>query len=136
MTTNSATWFYRAPEKTPYLLAERVRTTFWDERFGGLWLDVVRAEPPLLMEGAHNGAHVQLEWEPAQWMRLSTAPASPALAQGVANILRRRAALRYEDSQGHTVWEWWIADGAADKRWQEIQGKPAFRNPARLDRAS
>ncbi len=134
MTTNSATWFYHTPEKIPYLLAERVRTTFWDERFGGLWLDTVRAEAPLLMEGAHNGAHVKLEWEPAKWMRLYTAPASPALAQGVSNILRRPAALRYEDSQGFTVWEWWLE--GAGKRWQEIQGKPAFRNPARLDTAN
>ncbi len=136
MTTNSATWFYRTPEKTPYLLAERVRTTFWDERLGSLWLDVVSAEPPIVMEGTHDGAQVRLEWEPAKWMRLSTAPAAPALAQGVANILRRRAALRYQDPQGYTVWEWWIEPGAADKRWQEIQGRPAFRNPARLDQAN
>ena len=136
MTTNSATWFYRTPEKTPYLLAERVRTTFWDERFGGLWLEVVSAEPPIVMEGVHNGAQVRLEWEPAKWMRLSTAPAVSALAHGVANILRRRASLRYEDSQGRTIWEWWIEPGTADKRWQEIQGRPAFRSPARLDGAS
>jgi hypothetical protein len=136
MTTNSATWFYRTPEKSPYLLAERVRTTFWDERFGGLWLDTVRAEAPFVMQGLHNGARVQMEWEPARWMRLSTAPASPALAQGLANILRRRPSVRYEDPQGHTVWEWWLEAGEADRRWQEIQGKPAYGNPARLDRAS
>lgn len=134
MTTTSATWFYSTPEKSPYLLAERVRTTFWDERFGGLWLDVVRPEPPILMQGAYNGAQVTMEWEPNKWFRLTSAPAAPALARGVANILRRKTSLSYDDAQGRTVWEWWLASADADKRWQEIQGKPAFRNPVRLDR--
>ena len=133
MTTTSATWFYRTPEKVPYLLAERVRTTFWDERFGSLWLDTVRAEAPFLMKGTCNGAQVKLEWEPGQWCRLYSTPASPALAQGVTNILRRKVVLRYEDPQGETVWEWWLTSADADKRWQEVQGKPAYRNPARLD---
>ena len=132
MTTTAATWFYRTPEKIPYLLGERVRTTFWDERFGGLWLDAVTTEPPIVMQGSCDGAAVKMEWEPAKWLRLSTAPASPALAHGVANILRFKPVLRYEDPDGHTVWEWWLADDDADKRWQDIQGKPAFRNPVRL----
>ena len=136
MTTTTATWFYRAPETIPYLLSERVNTTYWDARIGGIYLQVVSAEAPIVMQGIYNGANVRLEWEPAKWLRLSTAPASPALANGTANILRRKPVIGFQTPEGHTVWEWWIADGAADKRWQEIQGKPVFRNPARLDKAS
>lgn len=131
MTTNSATWFYHAPEKNLYLIGERVRTTYWDERIGGLWLDAVQVETPVMMKGAYNGAAVKLEWEPAQWLRLATAPASPALAKVTGNILRRKPTLSYNDPEGHTVWEWRLTD--ADKRWQEIQGKPTFNNPQRLD---
>jgi hypothetical protein len=136
MTTTAATWFYRAPEKTPYLLAERVRTTFWDARLGGLWLDTVSTETPITMQGNYNGAAVTLEWEPAKWMRLSSNPASPGLAAGVTNVLRRKANLRYEDPQGRVVWEWWLSPADADKRWHELQGKPAYRNPQRLDKAN
>ena len=135
MTTTAATWFYRTPEKIPYLLSERVNTTFWDERLGGLWLAVVNAEPPIVMQGSYNGANVRMEWEPAKWLRLSTAPAAPALANGTANVLRRKPVIGYETAEGHTVWEWWLTGADADKRWQEIQGKPAYRNPVRLDKA-
>ncbi len=131
MTTTSATWFYHAPEKDLYLIGERVRTTYWDERIGGLWLDAVQAEAPITMQGHYNGAGVKMEWEPAQWLRLSTKPGSPALTVVTSNILRRQPTLKYEDTEGHTVWEWWLAD--ADKRWQEIQGKPMFGSPERLD---
>jgi hypothetical protein len=113
------------------LLGERVRSSYWEARFGGLWLDAVKTEPPFVMQGSHNGASVKLEWEPGKWLRLYAAPAAPALAEGTATLLRRRPTLRYEAPGGHTVWEWWLEGG--DKRWQEIQGKPAFGNPVRLD---
>ena len=132
MTTTAATWFYRAPENQAYLLGERVNSTFWEERLGGVWLNVEKASPPFRMVGNYNGAEVKLEWEANKWMRLETAPASPGLAKGLENILHRRANFRYETSDGYTVWEWWIEN--ADKRWQELQGKPAYRNPVRLDK--
>jgi hypothetical protein len=131
MTTNANTWFYRAPEQIPYYIAERVNTTFMDERIGGLWLDVDRAEPPFLMSGTYNAARVQMEWQPAKWLRLGTQPAEPGLARSVANILRRRPSLRYDTPEGETVWEWWLE--GADQRWQELQGKPIYRNRERLD---
>lgn len=133
MTTSAATWFYRQPEKSKYLLEERVRTSFWDARFGSLWVDTVSTDSPIRMEGSFNGAPLQLEWEPEKWFRLSTHPAQPGLVKGISNtILRRPVTLMYEDPSGHTVWEWRLAD--ADKRWQEIQGKPAYRNLQRLDK--
>ncbi len=132
MTTTAATWFYRMPEKQAYLLAERVNSTFWEARLGGVWLNVDKAEAPFAMSGGYNGAEIKLEWEPNKWLRLQTAPESPGLAKGLANILRRRASLRYETSEGYTVWEWRLVD--ADQRWAEMQGKPAYRKPVRLDR--
>jgi hypothetical protein len=120
------------PEKEPYLLAERVNGTFWEARLGGIYLMVVRAEAPFEMKGTYLGADVRLAWEPNKWLRLASAPASPQLATAVANVLRRRPTLRYEAPDGYATWEWWLE--GADQRWQELQGKPAFRQPERLDR--
>ena len=130
MTTTAATWFYRVPEKVPYLLSERINGTFWEARLGGVYLNVVSAESPFSMAGGYNGAAVKMDWEPNKWLRLATAPAEPGLAKGLSNILHRRSNFRYETGEGETVWEWWLADG--DKRWQELQGKPVYRNPTRL----
>jgi hypothetical protein len=134
MTTTAATWFYRAPENQAYLLAERVNGTFWEERLGGVFLSVEKADAPFRMAGTYNGAEVKLDWDTNQWLRLETTPESPGLAKGLGNMLRRRANFRYQTAEGRTVWEWWIAN--ADKRWLELQGRPAFRNPARLDNPS
>jgi hypothetical protein len=133
MATTAATWFYRAPEQRRYYIAERVNGTFWDARLAGVMLNVVRAEPPFLMTGTYAGTCVQMEWVPNQWLRLSTQPEAPGLQVGVANILRRKPAIRYETEAGETVWEWWV--GSVDARWQELQGKPAYRHPLRLDGA-
>lgn len=131
MTTTAATWFYRAPEKIPFLLEERVRTSFWDQRLGSVWLNAVNVEGPLVMEGQYNGARITLEWEPARWLKLSAQPAQITLTNCVTNLLRRRPTLRYEAPSGATVWEWRVAD--ADQRWREIQGQPAYSNLQRLE---
>ncbi len=132
MTTNAMTWFYRAPEKIPYYISERVNGTFWEARMPGVFLDVERAEPPFAMKGNYNGTPIRMEWEPAKWLRLTSTPASPALVKGLENILRRKATLSFETDEGDTVLEWRLE--GADQRWQEIQGKPLYRNPVRLDK--
>jgi len=131
MSATAASWFYRTPESNAYLLAERVNGTFWDNRYGGVLLTVVRAEAPFGMQGTYLGAEVRMEWEPTKWLRLATNPAAPSLVEGVSNILRRKPTLRYDDAGGETVVEWWLE--GADKRWQELQGKAAFGAPKRLD---
>jgi hypothetical protein len=136
MATTAATWFYKTPENNAYLLGERVRSTFWDERFGGLWLDAVNTQSPFAMAGTHDGATVRMEWEPGKWLRVYSAPPAPAFVNGVSNVLRRKPVMRYEDPEGRTVCEWYLTPETANKRWQEIQGKPAFKNPERLDKKS
>lgn len=124
MTTTAKTWFYSAPEKNAYAIGERVRTNFWDARFGGIWLETVRVEPPILMTGQYQGSKIELEWEPGKWCRLRTHPESSPLATGVANILGFKPAFKYEDAKGNAVWEWRVSD--AEARWQAVQGKPEF----------
>ncbi len=124
MTTSSLTWFYQKPEQNPYLIAERVRTNFWDARFGGIWLDTVKAEPPILMKGTYKGSQIELEWEPNKWCILRSNPANEALVQGVSNLLRFRPSFEYQDPHGNTVWEWHLSD--TDGRWRSIQGRPEF----------
>jgi hypothetical protein len=130
MTTSALTWFYKTPEKNAYLIAERVRTNFWDARFGTLWLDTVRAESPILMKGTYQDSRIELEWEPGKWCVLRTSPASAPLAQGVSNLLQMKPAFKYEDPQGNTVWEWQVGD--VETRWHAIQGLPEFGNVHRL----
>lgn len=132
MTTTAATWFYHAPEKTPFLLEERLRTSFWDQRLGSVWLTTVSVEGPVVMTGQYNGAQVTLEWEPARWLKLTMRPAQTTLVNSVTNLLRRRPTLRYETPSGEAVWEWRVAD--ADQRWRELQGQPACGNLQRLDK--
>lgn len=130
MTTTAKTWFFNTPEMNPYLIAERVRTNFWDARFGGLWLDTIRAEPPILLAGAHKGCAVELEWQPGLWCALRTKPEEPTLPLGVANVLGFKPAFKYEDPRGCTVWEWHLGD--LNARWQAIQGRPEFGKLQRL----
>lgn len=130
MTTSALTWFYQQPEKNAYLIAERIRTNFWDARFGGLWLDTVKIEPPILMKGTYKGSAIELEWEPGKWCLLRTSPVNDALALGVSNLVRFRPSFQYEDPNGNTVWEWRLTDG--DARWQAIQGKPEFNKLQKL----
>ncbi len=131
MPTTADKWFYSVPENKPYQLAERVRLSLWEQRLGTLWLDTVRAEAPFLMEGTYNGGLLRLEWEPLKWLRLSSATEATGVAQSMKNLLRRPATMRYDNADGHAVWEWWVE--GAERRWQEIQGKPAYSNPVRLD---
>src|SRR5438132_1449772 len=95
MTTTAATWFYRAPEHEAYLLAERVNSSFWEERLGGVYLSADKTDAPYSMSGNYNGADVKLNWDTNKWMRLETSPAAPALAKGLANMLHRAANFRY-----------------------------------------
>ena len=132
MTTTSLTWFYHKPEKNAYALAERVRTTLWEARLGDIWLDTVQAESPHLMRGRYEGAQIEMEWEAGKWLALRARPAAPVLANSMANILRFKPAMTYENAEGWTVWEWHLDGG--DKRWQAIQGIPSFKQPQRLDK--
>src|ERR1044071_7271341 len=62
MTTNSRTWFYNEPEHRPYYIEERVNQNLWASRFGSIYMDCVRAEPPFRMEGVWNNINVAIEW--------------------------------------------------------------------------
>jgi hypothetical protein len=130
MTTSSATWFYKVPEKNNYLIAERVRTNFWDARYGGLWLDTIRAESPILMSGNYQGSSVELEWEPGKWCALRTNPGSEPLVMGVTNVLGLKPVFRYDDPRGYSVTEWHVGD--LETRWKAIQGRPEYGQLKRL----
>lgn len=73
-----------------------------------------------------------MEWEAGRWLHLKTRPEQPDLARSVSFILSLKPALRYEHSDGWAVWEWHTDGG--DRRWQAIQGIPAYGHPVRLNR--
>jgi hypothetical protein len=120
MTTNSRTWFYTEPEHRPYYIEERVNQNLWATRFGSIYLDCVRAEPPFRMEGVWNGVTLSIEWMPNDWLTLRTDKENLTLVQGFARVLALNPVVSYITSDGEYVTEWRRKD--ADKRMQEIKG--------------
>lgn len=135
MSTNASTWFYREPERDPYLIEERVNHTLWDARMPFLYFDCVSAEPPFRMVGEWHGATLEMEWEPGRVLILRAAKdlpekELPRLRRGFSLVLGiHPPSLAYEDLDGRLVTEWHTDGG--EKRWQEIQGQSRYRNPKR-----
>jgi hypothetical protein len=126
MTTNSRTWFYNEPEHRPYYIEERVNQNLWASRFGSIYLDCVRAEPPFRMEGVWNGINISIEWMPNQWFTLHTDREDRTLVSGFAQVLQFPPTLSYSDENGDFVAEWHRTGG--DKRLLEVKGHPTFSN--------
>ncbi len=126
MTTNSRTWFYNEPEHRPYYLEERVNQNLWASRFGSIYLDCVRAEPPFRMEGVWNGITVSIEWVPKDWFVLRSSQENRTLLGGFAQVLQFPPSFSYIDDNGEFVAEWRRAN--AEKRLQEIRGHPTYTN--------
>lgn len=126
MTANSRTWFYTEPEHRPYYIEERVNQNLWASRFGAIYLDCVRAEPPFRMEGNWNEISIILEWVPNKWLKLITSQEDRTLISGFAQVLQFNPAVTFTDEDGTVYTEWWRTDG--DKRLQEIEGHAKYTN--------
>jgi hypothetical protein len=126
MTTNSRTWFYTEPEHRPYYIEERVNQNLWANRFGSIYLDCVRAEPPFRMEGVWKGINVVIEWVPNNWFKLTSSQEDRTLIAGFAQVLQFPPTLSYINENGEFVAEWRRVD--ADKRLQEIRGHAQYTN--------
>ncbi len=126
MTTNSRTWFYNEPEHRPYYLEERVNQNLWASRFGSIYLDCVRAEPPFRMEGTWNGMAVSIEWVPKDWFILRSSKEDRTLLTGFAQVLQFPPSFSYTDENGSFVAEWRRAN--AEKWLLEIKGHPTYTN--------
>ncbi|HRE48997.1 MAG TPA: hypothetical protein PLD47_14815 [Aggregatilineales bacterium] len=129
MTTNSRTWFYNEPEHRPYYIEERVNQNLWAMRFGSIYLDCVRAEPPFLMEGVWNGMTIGLEWQPNVWLKVSADKENQTLIAGFAQMLQFLPTFGYTNTEGVYVVEWWREEG--EKRYEAIKGNPTFTNVKR-----
>ncbi|MBX3065153.1 MAG: hypothetical protein U0528_07955 [Anaerolineae bacterium] len=126
MTANSRTWFYTEPEHRPYYIEERVNQNLWASRFGSIYLDCVRAEPPFRMEGNWNDISIVLEWVPNKWLKLITSQEDRTLISGFAQVLQFNPTVTYTDEDGLVYTEWWRGEG--DKRMQEIEGRAMYTN--------
>lgn len=126
-------WFY-TPYTKAFTLAEHIRASLWERRLGDFWAAVTRLEPPLEAHGTYQSSAVTLTWETGQWLRLVTPSPAPMLTRALSEVLRLPATLTYTSEHGASVVEWWSDPAAGDKRWQDIQGKPAFGSPQRLDK--
>jgi hypothetical protein len=124
MTTNSRTWFYTEPEHRPYYIEERVNQNLWAMRFGNIYLDCVRAEPPFKMEGIWNGIQLSIEWEANKYFRLISDREDRTLITGFAHVLQFNPTVSFTNENGLLYTEWWRTDG--DKRMQKIQGHPLY----------
>src|SRR5258706_10653779 len=126
MTTNSRTWFYNEPEHRPYYIEERVNQNLWATRFGSIYLDCVRAEPPFRMEGVWNGITLSIEWVPNTWFTLRSDKEDRTLVTGFAQVLQFPPTLSYSDENGEFTAEWHRKNG--DKRILDVKGHPNFSN--------
>ena len=133
MSSNAGTWFYQEPENQPYMVTERLNSTFWGARLTDTYWKCLQTESPYQAEG-YLGDHVMLlEWVPQQWLRL-TAPEAVEMERIVRGLNERilgvGATLTYKDKEGHRIYEWHLDGG--DERWSEVQGRPEFMQPKRL----
>ncbi len=131
MATNARTWFYETPEKSAYLLQERVNGNLWMARLSDVYFVAEQAEPPYRMTAVWQGHPLTLEWETGKWLRLSSDASLPAVIGAFSNVLQIPATLTYLDSTTGRVITEWHRDGG-NTRWREIQGNPSYHNPARL----
>lgn len=137
MSTDATTWFYRQPEKQPYLVTERLNGTFWQARVVEVYWRCVQTEPTYRAYGYYGPHTVEMEWAPNDWLSLSAPkemdirPLVEAIAQ---RILWRPPCLTYFTHGGHQVYEWHVDGGK--RRWVEIQGRGEFVRPRRLNARS
>lgn len=129
MTTNSRTWFYNEPEHRPYLIEERVNQNLWAMRFGSIYLDCVRAEPPFRMEGVWNEMKIAIEWVPNQWFKLFADKEDATLVAGLSQTLQFLPAVSYVNESGTFVAEWWRTDPA--KHYEGVKGNPNYTSVKR-----
>jgi hypothetical protein len=124
MATTSRTWFYTEPERRAYFIEERVNHSLWAARFGAIYMDCVRAEPPFKMEGVWGESKLTMEWIPNKWLKITTDKEDRTLVAGFAKVLQFPPTLSFVDEQGVFNVEWWREGG--DKRFQEVQGHPTY----------
>ena len=128
MTTSTRTWFYNEPEHRPYYIEERVNQNLWATRFGSIYLDCVRAEPPFRMEGVWHDINVSIEWKPNTWFTLRSSKEDRTLTSGFVQVLGFPPALSYNDENGVYIVEWWRNETDRAKRLQEMMGHPIYTN--------
>jgi hypothetical protein len=131
MTVFARTWFYRSPGEDHHSVGERVRQSLWASGLYSLWLDSSTGSAPFKMAGVHSNDRLELEWEPAAWLRLRTQGEGAVLRDHLAWVLGRAPSLSFTDRHGWTVVEWQLQGSAA--RWREISGNPIYQNLRRFD---
>lgn len=132
MSANAATWFYREPERQPFMITERLNGTFWQARLVEVYWRCVKADSPCHAEGYLGDHRLDMEWVPGQWLMLRVPPGldTKNLLNTFNRVLARKATLTYGDTHGNQFFEWHLDGGRA--RWKEIQGKAGFVKPRRL----
>jgi len=128
MTTSSRTWFYSEPEHRPYYIEERVNGNLWATRFGSIYLDCVRAEPPFRMEGNWNGIEVTIEWLPNKWFVLRASSADKTLVSGFAQVLQFLPTMSFTENDGTVVTEWHRDVSEAQHRLQTVTSSAQYSN--------
>ncbi len=128
MTTSSRTWFYNEPEHRPYYIEERVNQNLWASRFGSIYLDCTRAEPPFKMEGKWNGITLSIEWLPNKWFVLRSSKEDRTVITAFAQILQFLPTLTYSTEDGTVVTEWHRDAESGSRRLLDVQGHPTYFN--------
>jgi hypothetical protein len=128
MSTNSRTWFYTEPEHRPYYIEERVNQNLWANRFGSIYLDCVRAEPPFKMEGKWNGINLNIEWQPNNWFVLRASREDRTLISGFSQVLQMLPVVTYTSEDGLVATEWRRDPAEGVRRLQEVKSHATAYN--------
>ena len=124
-------WFYGTKRPSAYATAELLQQEFWWQRLYETYVACVRAERPHLLRGYWKGHVFDLELEPRKSLICRSDAELPWVHKTLTRSLRCKPAFRYQDGEDRYVLEWWVEGREA--RWQAMQGKPEFKNLARLN---
>ncbi|TVR21269.1 MAG: hypothetical protein EA396_08455 [Anaerolineaceae bacterium] len=131
MATDARKWFYSTPEPRPYYIEERINHTLWKNRLQSIYMNCIRAEAPIQMEGNWNEMPVEFEWVPGKYFIVRSGEKRKELIGVVRQMLfNLPPSFEYQDPRDLYVVEW-HTDGGAE-RWEEIQGNPAFQGLRRI----
>jgi len=134
MSTNAASWFYHEPERSQYLITERLNGTFWGARIVEAYWKCTSVEEPFQAVGYIGDQQLELAWVPNRWLALHIPDEVDAggLVEAVSRrVLAIPAACTYKDPHGRTVYEWHTPQ-EGKQRWNELQGRVEYGRLKRL----
>lgn len=125
-----ARWFFQAEPASKFVIQEHLRQTYWRAGLGTLWIECRQATLPFRAEGYWEDVAVTLEWETADWLRLTMSADAPRVVQVTQLLLGFKPLARYVQN-GRVVYEWRARNRA--QRLEELRDDQMLQNLETLE---